>query len=82
VLNDKLRAPKSRVAGFLASNAADAEIILEVFSLALHREPTAEEKRRLTAAMAEYEKTPKGRREAIEDVFWAVLTSREFIFNH
>jgi hypothetical protein len=26
--------------------------------------------------------TPAARREALEDVFWAVLTSREFLFNH
>lgn len=25
--------------------------------------------------------TPAARREAMEDVFWAVLTSREFLFN-
>lgn len=81
-LNDKLRSPKSRVAGYIAKNTPDAEVIREVFSLALHRDPTAEESRRLANAMVEYEKTPKGRREAIEDVFWAVLTSREFIFNH
>ncbi len=82
LLNDKLRGPKSRVAGFLTAKTDDADVVRQVFALALSRQPTAEELKKLTAAMAEYDKTPAGRREAIEDVFWAVLTGREFVFNH
>jgi hypothetical protein len=36
----------------------------------------------MTALLKDAGSTPAARREALEDVFWAVLTSREFLFNH
>ena len=34
----------------------------------------------MTALLKDAGTTPAARREALEDVFWAVLTSREFLF--
>ena len=50
--------------------------------MALSREPTAAEVAKFTAMLAEAAliKTAT-RREALEDLFWAVLTGREFLFN-
>ena len=50
--------------------------------MALCREPTPAEAKKLQALMAEAaadKSTP--RREVLEDLFWAVLTGREFLFN-
>ena len=46
-------------------------------------EPTAEERKKFLDILAEAAKDgPQSRREAIEDFVWAVLTGREFLFNH
>jgi hypothetical protein len=82
VLNDKLRSPKGRLNAWLTENAVEAEVVKRVFLLALSREPTEAESKKMTALMKDAGATPAGRREALEDLFWAVLTSREFVFNH
>lgn len=81
-LNDKLRSPKANVNAWLSEKVSDAEMIRRVFALALSREPTPGELARMTALLKEAGATPAARREAFEDVFWAVLTGREFLFNH
>ena len=82
LLNDKLRGENSRVSAHIAQKTPNETVIREIFLRALGREPTAAEAKKLRASMAEYPQTPAGRREAIEDVYWAALTSREFLFNH
>ena len=82
-LNDKLRSPKGRIQQWLDTKVADAEAVRRVFLLALSREPTAAERRRLLDLMAEAARDPQAtRREVLEDLFWGVLTGREFLFNH
>jgi hypothetical protein len=81
-LNDKLRDPRSRVSSWLKENVSDEEVVRRVFELALSRLPTQEEQARFVRSLKEAGGEPSSRREAIEDVFWAVLTSREFLFNH
>ena len=81
-LNDKLRSPKARLNAWLTENVANDEAVRRVFRLALGREPTAIELTKMTGLLKDAAATPAARREAIEDVFWAVLTSREFLFNH
>ncbi len=82
-LNDKLRNEKSVVSAWLAANLKDDEIVDRLFLLALARSPTAEERAKFTAILADATKDgAKARREAIEDFVWAVLTGREFLFNH
>ena len=82
-LNDKLRNPKSRLSQWLAGNVSDAEVVDRVFRYGLSRPPTAAEKERMLALLADAGKSgPAARREALEDVFWAVLTGKEFLFNH
>jgi hypothetical protein len=82
-LNDKLRDPKSRLSNWLAEKTSDAEVVENVFRLGLSRAPTAEEKMRFLTVLAEAAKDgPQARRETLEDVFWAVLTGKEFLFNH
>jgi len=79
-INDKLRDPKGAVAGAIASKATDAEVIDRLFLAALTRRPTGSERSRLTAVLAEA--GAEGRRQAIEDLYWATMTGNEFLFNH
>jgi hypothetical protein len=81
-LNDKLRSDKGRLNAWLTEKTSDEEAVKRVFGLALSREPTKLELRKMTALLKDTGATPSARREALEDVFWAVLTSREFLFNH
>jgi hypothetical protein len=82
-LNDKLKAKKCHVEKWLSEKVNDADAIQRVFLLALSREPTAAERQRFGELLVDAAKDPKmTRREAFEDLFWAVLTNREFLFNH
>jgi hypothetical protein len=81
-LNDKLRAKESLVEKWVQEKVGDEEAVRRLFQLALSREPTAPELNRfkeLMAAAAQDKQT--SRHEVLEDLFWAVLTGREFLFN-
>jgi hypothetical protein len=82
-LNDKLRAKNSRLEQWVAEKINDDEAIQRVFLLALSRSPTAAELKKFQGLMAEAA-ADKGttRRDVLEDVFWSVLSGREFLFNH
>jgi Protein of unknown function (DUF1553) len=82
-LNEKLRAKNSRVDQWLTAGLSDDKIVRSLFVLALSREPNAGELKRFLTVFADAgPDRPKERREAIEDLFWAILNSREFAFNH
>lgn len=81
-LNDKLRAKNSRIEEWFKEKLSDQEAIRRVFELALCRPPSAEEQERFTKILAEAAQDPQAtRRELLEDLFWSVLTGREFLFN-
>jgi hypothetical protein len=82
-LNDKLRSKTSRVEQWSKEKISNEEAIRRLFLLALARRPTAAEQERLLSLMTQAERDPHAsRREVLEDLFWAVLTGREFLFNH
>jgi len=81
-LNDKLRDPKSRLSIWIAEKRSNEAIVVDLFRYALSRRPTADETKRCLAILAEAGPTEAARREALEDLFWAVLTGKEFLFNH
>jgi hypothetical protein len=81
-LNDKLRAKTSRIETWLEERISDEEAIRRIFLLGLGRQPTTTEMTRFTTLMTEAARDPQStRREVLEDLFWAVLTGREFLFN-
>jgi hypothetical protein len=81
-LNDKIRAKNSRIERWVRDKIADEEAIRRLFALALCREPTATERTKFLALLAESAADAKTtRREALEDLFWSVLASKEFMFN-
>lgn len=62
---------------WLAAGKTPAEVIDEIYLRCLSRSPTDDERAQLVAALPE--KNPES---TLQDVFWAVLNSREFLFNH
>ena len=79
-LNQKLAAKDNRVDKLLASGKQDAQMIDEIYLSALSRAPTAKEKSGVLKILAEAKSDEK--RKALEDIFWGVMSSREFLFNH
>ena len=87
-LNDKLRAPGSVVDMLLKLGMADDQVVDYVFLAALSRHPRQGERRAIVENLtAEWRSAAAGssadpRRAALEDLMWAVLTSKEFMFNY
>jgi hypothetical protein len=54
------------------------DIVTEMYLRCFSRRPSEKELASLTALVAEQQNTA----EALEDVFWSLLNSREFLFNH
>jgi hypothetical protein len=78
-VNKKLQSANS-AAERAAAEGDNARIVEEVYLAALSRFPTEEERQPLILELANTR--PEERRQAIEDLYWSVLTSREFLFNH
>jgi hypothetical protein len=81
-INDKLRSKDSVLSRWLAEKVSDDEIIARLFARALSRPATPGELAKARQHLVESSKDEKSRREALEDLFWAVLTCREFVFGH
>jgi len=64
----------------LQEKKTPAEIINQLYLTVLSRPPTDREREKLLAAVGDSQ--PPQTRETLEDVFWALLNSKEFIFNH
>ncbi len=62
----------------LKEGKTPADIITEMFMRCFTRRPSEKELASLTAIVAE-QQNPQ---EALEDIFWSLLNSREFLFNH
>jgi hypothetical protein len=62
----------------LAEKKAPSEIVEELYIRCLSRKPTVKEKAKLDAIVA----AEPDKKKALDDIFWALLNSREFMFNH
>jgi mono/diheme cytochrome c family protein len=69
------------VENLLKEKKSPEEIITALYLTVLSRPPTDMEREKLLAAVAAAGEAPQVR-ETLEDVFWALLNSKEFIFNH
>ena len=93
-LNGKLRAEKGRISTLIESEATDEEIVDLAFLLCFSRPPTSDERAQLTALLRDddvggsnedaspEDQSGAARRIRVEDLFWSLMTSREFLFNH
>jgi hypothetical protein len=79
-LNEKLSHKKNRITGWLDAKKSTEAIVEEAYLAALARHPSASEKNKMMAAIEGVE--ADGKRAAIEDMLWALLSTREFLFNH
>ena len=79
-LNLKLAQKDNRLDALLASKQPDAKIIEEAYLLTLTREPTERELTKATQLLATAK--PEDRRTTLEDIFWSLMGSKEFLFNH
>ena len=78
VVHDKLRADNGRIAQSIKEGLADEQIITTLYLAALCRKPVSEE----MEAAKKHIAVGSDQRLALEDVAWAVLNSKEFLFQH
>ena len=78
-INNKMKVKDGHVDQLAAAKTPYEEIIQGAYLRCLARYPTEKEAKGLLAMMQE---TKDDRRLAIEDLYWAILSSREFLFNH
>lgn len=77
-INKKLSAKGNRVERLLEKKLTPGQMVEEIYLSALARYPTETEKQKLAQVISE----ATDLRPAVEDVYWAVLSSKEFLFNH
>jgi hypothetical protein len=77
-LQGKLKSGEGAVAQLVKSGKTNDEILEELFLRTLARRPTAQERADLARVIGATEK----RDEAFQDVLWALINTKEFMFNH
>jgi hypothetical protein len=77
-INDKLRNPNNRLGKLLAEKKSEKEILDALYLAALARPATDAERGPALSHVAK----GKDKRKAWEDVLWAILNTREFLFRH
>jgi hypothetical protein len=75
--NDRIK-QGGLVAAWIKEGKPDAEVVDLLFTRCYGRMPTEQERTETVAAVA----AAGDRAQALEDVFWALLNSPEFMFNH
>jgi hypothetical protein len=84
-IKGKLSAAGGRAARYARESRPDSEKIHELSLAALSREPTVQELLVATAYVAEAgvgKGAEAARKERFEDLIWALVNTKEFIFNH
>ena len=79
-LNQKLAAKGNVIDKLLAAKLPPEQVIDDACFAALSRPPAAGEKAKFVEALKDA--SDADRRLLVEDVYWALLSSREFLFNH
>ena len=77
-LNGKLMDEEGRIAALARSARSGGDVADEIYLSALGRPPSADQRQALGARID----AAPDRRQIVEDLAWAVLTSREFLFTH
>lgn len=77
-INEKIRNPNNRLGQLLASKKSEKEMVDQLYLVTLSRLPSEAER---APALAHVAKN-MDKRKAWEDVLWALLNTREFLFRH
>ena len=78
LVHGKLRAATNRFRKLVTAKKSDEEIVEELYLAALSRKPSRVEVEKSVAHI----KAQKNRLEGLEDVCWALLNAKEFLFQH
>lgn len=81
-LNKKLQAEGSILAKYETEKVPDNAAVNDIFWRAFGRAPSETEQKECVTVLASATQSESGRRPALEDIAWALLTSKEFLFNH
>jgi hypothetical protein len=77
-VNEKLRNASNRIGKLLAKKLSDGVMLEDLYLSTLSRLPTAED----VKVSMDYLTVAKDKRKAWEDVHWALINSKEFLFRH
>ena len=77
-LNERIAAPKNRLTQWATSSRAHEEVIDDLYWTALTRAPTDTER----AAAIRWLSESADRTSALQDLTWALLNAKEFLFRH
>ena len=84
-----LRADDNAISMYLKLGLSNDRVLEHLYLSAFSRYPTEQEKDRLSKALEEAERQTAEnplerdpRRKPLEDLIWAMLTGKEFLFNH
>lgn len=77
-LNGRIAAGDGRIAKAIGEGLTDEQIVNHLYLATLCRPPGAEELR----IAADQVSKVGGRKQALEDVLWALINTQEFLFNH
>ncbi len=77
-LHEKLAAPNNRIGQLLLAKKTDSEILEELYLSTLSRLPTSKEREAALKQLKESDSL----RHAWEDILWALINTREFLFRH
>lgn len=83
ILTNKIAAPKGRISELLKAKTENddmenAQVVEKIYLSALNRYPTSEEQ----SAVEEFLKTYPSEKECFEDLLWALINSKDFLFVH
>lgn len=78
-LIQKLEAKDNRLSKQLEANLPPEQLAEELFLAGLSRFPTDRERQKMSEILSVA--SPEERRQAVEDLYWSVLSSKEFLFN-
>lgn len=82
-INNKLQSKDSRVEKLLQirrSGLSDEALVDEIYLTCFSRYPTPEKRKQLVQFLPPVNSDEE--RATIEDLFWGLLSTREFLFNH
>jgi hypothetical protein len=75
-VNDLLAEKENRITRLIAAGRSDSDILADLYWSSLSRPPTAGESKSLLASLA----GAKDRRKEFEDMLWALMNSKDFVF--